>query len=196
MRPKINILAPMAESKVIEYVILSTPEEDALNNYFLMLSRFAFDTARDQADRQRESRFATGGSNWTSLMTSLSHLAVAEKFYYSLEFYKLSMLKKKEARKASHEGVLKEMEKVRDIYQQNLGGTDRTWERKMAELCGQLMEYVNIKKDMGLFYLRLAQNDGILTDWKEAEKHLKEFIDKCKDGFPHPMLKVIKDVMK
>lgn len=49
MRPKINILAPMAESKVIEYVILSTPEEDALNNYFLMLSRFAFDTARDQA---------------------------------------------------------------------------------------------------------------------------------------------------
>ena len=29
-------------------------------------------------------------------MTSLSHLAVAEKFYYSLEFYKLSMLKKKE----------------------------------------------------------------------------------------------------
>ena len=29
-------------------------------------------------------------------MTSLSHFAVAEKFYYSLEFYKLSMLKKKE----------------------------------------------------------------------------------------------------
>ena len=46
--------------------------------------------------RQRESRFATGGSNWTSLMASLSHLAVAEKFYYSLEFYKLCMQKKKE----------------------------------------------------------------------------------------------------
>ena len=46
--------------------------------------------------RQRESRFATGGSNWASLMASLSHLAVAEKFYYSLEFYKLCMQKKKE----------------------------------------------------------------------------------------------------
>ena len=41
---------------------------------------------------------------------------------------------------------------MREIYQQNLGGTDRTWERKMAELCGQLMEYVNIKKDMSLLY--------------------------------------------
>ena len=38
--------------KATEYVILSTPEEDALNNYFLMLSRFAFDTARDQAVRE------------------------------------------------------------------------------------------------------------------------------------------------
>ena len=37
----------------MEYVILSTPEEDALSNYFLMLSRFAFDTARDQAVRGR-----------------------------------------------------------------------------------------------------------------------------------------------
>lgn len=193
MRIKLEMATP--SPKAIEYVILSTPEEDALNNYFLMLSRFAFDTARDQADRQRESRFATGGSNWTSLMASLSHLAVAEKFYYSLEFYKLCMLKKKEARKASHEGVLKELEKVRDIYQHNLGGTDRTWERKMADLCGQLIEYVNIKKDMSLFYLRLAQNDGVLTDWREAEKQLKEFNDKCRDGFPHAMLKVIKDVM-
>jgi len=41
---------------------------------------------------------------------------------------------------------------VREIYQQNLGGTDRTWEKKMAELCGQLMEYVNIKKDTSLLY--------------------------------------------
>ena len=57
-----------------------------------------------------------------------------------------------QARKASHEGVLKELERVREIYQQNLGGTDRTWERKMADLCGQLMEYVNIKKDMSLLY--------------------------------------------
>jgi len=36
----------------MEYVILSTPEEDALSNYFLMLSRFAFDTARDQVVRK------------------------------------------------------------------------------------------------------------------------------------------------
>jgi len=38
--------------KSMEYVILSTPEEDALSNYFLMLSRFAFDTARDQVVRR------------------------------------------------------------------------------------------------------------------------------------------------
>ncbi|XP_065897938.1 KICSTOR subunit 2-like [Dysidea avara] len=187
--------SPKVAAKTMEYVILSTPEEDALSNYFLMLSRFAFDTARDQVDRQRESRFATGGSNWASFMASLSHFAVAEKFYYSLEFYKLSMLKKREARKASHDGVLKELERVRDIYQHNLGGTDPSWEKKMADLCNQLLDYISIKKDMGIFYLKLAQNDGSLTDWKEVERQLKEFTDKSKDSMPHPMLKVVKDVL-
>jgi len=39
-------------------------------------------------------------------MASLSHLAVAEKFYYSLEFYKLCMLKKKEVGGVFHRNIL------------------------------------------------------------------------------------------
>jgi len=57
-----------------------------------------------------------------------------------------------QARKASHEGVLKELEKVRDIYQHNLGGTDPSWEKKMADLCNQLLDYVSMKKDMSALY--------------------------------------------
>lgn len=51
-----------------------------------------------------------------------------------------------------YETLLYEFKKVHEVYQCRRGGTDFSWERKMAELLSSVMEYVSARKEMiGLY---------------------------------------------
>ena len=97
-----------------EYVNIGTPEETLLETYFVTLSKFNFDRAREQCvshtftittiiiimysvrchinikDRERENRGSGSGTNWCEFMSVLSRLATAESVYFSLGFMERS----------------------------------------------------------------------------------------------------------
>ncbi|EDO29135.1 predicted protein [Nematostella vectensis] len=62
-------------------------ERAILETFFHALSQFAFDKAKDQVEKERDSRKTLAQmSMWVSVLNSLSHLASAEKIYFSLAF--------------------------------------------------------------------------------------------------------------
>ncbi|CAG0891546.1 unnamed protein product, partial [Darwinula stevensoni] len=60
-------------------------EEEFLENFFLALSQFNYDKAKEQAERERETA-KQKGSIWVPFLTNLTQLAMAEKTYTSLLF--------------------------------------------------------------------------------------------------------------
>ena len=106
--------ARISKSGGLEYVNIGTPEETLLETYFVTLSKFNFDRAREQCvslifkintctaysalvhvalsffyllkDRERENKGSGGGTNWCEFMSVLSRLATAESVYFSLGF--------------------------------------------------------------------------------------------------------------
>lgn len=105
--------ARISKSGGSEYVNIGTPEETLLETYFVTLSKFNFDRAREQCvslvhisilfctfacsslsfcfcffskDRERENKGSGGGTNWCDFMSVLSRLATAESVYFSLGF--------------------------------------------------------------------------------------------------------------
>lgn len=104
--------ARISKSGGSEYVNIGTPEETLLETYFVTLSKFNFDRAREQCvslnffklctctpvhlftsskqDRERENKGSGSGANWCEFISVLSRLATAESVYFSLGFMERS----------------------------------------------------------------------------------------------------------
>lgn len=184
-----------------EYVNIGTPEETVLETYFVMLSKFNFDRARDQCDREREGKSSSGGTNWCDFMGVLSRLASIEVNYFSLTFMERSWsdsfrLVKKESLRSTYEAIIQDLKRVQDIYKQRRGGTDFSWERKMAELVTHVTEFVAAKRDMTEFYVRFDVTDGCHLDYQRLQKYLKDMTERYKDSFQHIFLKPVKSTFQ
>lgn len=50
--------------------------------------------------------------------------------------------------KSTYELLVLELKKVQEVYNLGKGGTDFSWERKLAELLVHVIEYVSAKKEL------------------------------------------------
>lgn len=55
--------------------------------------------------------------------------------------------------KGTYEVLVLELRKVQEVYQLGRGGTDFSWERKLAELLVHIVEYVSAKRELLDLYL-------------------------------------------
>jgi hypothetical protein len=141
-----------------------------------------------------------GGANWCELISALSRLAVAESGYFSLSYMEKSWSdswrRKREPPKAAYEAILQDLTRVYEVYISLKGGTDISWERKMADLVLSTRDYLQARKDMMDFYLRFDQvGEGFHLDFKGLGRFLKEIYDRYKDSCQHTFLRPIKTVL-
>ncbi|CAI8031986.1 KICSTOR complex protein C12orf66 [Geodia barretti] len=192
-----------------EFVSIGSPEETVLETYFVILSKMNFEKAREQCGcvslksvRRAVKSESGGGANWCELISALSRLAVAESGYFSLSYMEKSWSdswrRKREPPKAAYEAILQDLTRVYEVYISLKGGTDISWERKMADLVLSTRDYLQARKDMMDFfsYLRFDQvGEGFHLDFKGLGRFLKEIYDRYKDSCQHTFLRPIKTVL-
>ena len=71
-------------------------EDNVLQSYFVFLSNFSHDRAKEVAEREREASRSWHDSGWLHLLTALVQLAGAEKQYLSLSFLRSGVFLRKE----------------------------------------------------------------------------------------------------
>ena len=59
----------------------------------------------------------------------------------------------KQPPKAAYENIVLDLKRVYEIYYHRKGGTDFSWERKMADLVQNILDYLRARKDMMELYL-------------------------------------------
>ncbi|XP_064385924.1 KICSTOR subunit 2-like [Halichondria panicea] len=178
-----------------EFVNIGSPEENLLETYFVLLSKFSFDRAKEQCDREREIKSGTGGTNWCELMSLMSRLCVAEMNYFSLSFMERAAtfrLVRREPLKAMYDSMILDLKRIHEVYMNRRGGSDFSWERKMTELVTSLLEYTAAKRDMTDFYVHFEVTNSCHLDYKQFERYLKDMLERYKDSFQHPYLRPVK----
>ncbi|XP_006818351.1 KICSTOR subunit 2-like [Saccoglossus kowalevskii] len=122
-------------------------EQAFLETYFLALSQFAYDKAKEYADKERDSRKNTYGSTWGQMLFALSHLATAEKTYSGLLFLGQKWFGRKDSLRTSYVSLLNELHKIENIGRLAMGGTAPFLERLLSHLSGQLCQYVQARQE-------------------------------------------------
>jgi len=61
-------------------------EESILENYFMFISNFSHDRAREVIEKEKELSRGSSSSCWSQLLSVLLNLSTAEKTYHSLTF--------------------------------------------------------------------------------------------------------------
>ncbi|XP_041360889.1 KICSTOR complex protein C12orf66 homolog isoform X2 [Gigantopelta aegis] len=171
-------------------------EENFLENYFLHLSQFAFDRAKELADKDK------GGTAtcWGTLLQCFSQLATAEKMYMTLTFLGQKRFP----------GIGRARENLRNIYQfliqefkrlDSSGHMDTTpgtvppsdLEILLAHLCGQLYHYLTARhKMMDLYEQMSAMANHKNVSFVDLSTIASEIIEAHRRGFHHPLLSPVK----
>ena len=74
-----------------------------------------------------------------------------------------------------YENVLQELRRVYDIYFRLKGGTDISWERKMADLVLSTFDYLQARKDMMELYpsvYEYVSGHSVMTVVMNTESHV------------------------
>lgn len=61
-------------------------EETVLKSYFIFISNFSHDKAREVIEKEKEQNRGATSSCWTQLLNTLISLSTTEKTYHSLTF--------------------------------------------------------------------------------------------------------------
>ncbi|KAK3087218.1 hypothetical protein FSP39_003233 [Pinctada imbricata] len=169
---------------------LGPKEETLLEEFFVLVSQFAFDKAKEIMDKRKESQKSVFGSSWALLIHSLSQLAVAEKTYTSLGFLEQKgfFTRSKDTLKNCYNSLIQEFRKVeetvRGLDSQNYGMPRPTleFEQLLAHLCGQLSSYEQIHIMGQTKHVSFGDLSTVIT----------EIIQSHSKGFHHPLLVPLK----
>lgn len=183
-------------------VVSISSEQAFLETYFLVLSQFGFDKAKELAEKESNSKKGSLAvvSPWFSLISSLIHLAVAEKTYSSLSF-----VAKKRFRKDSltsyYQTLEKELEKLCEVCSGKPGTVllpELISYGLVAELCRHLNQFVQARQDCMKFYENLAASGTSLnvnnqgTNYVESVRTVETIRNQYAKLFHHPILDPIK----
>ncbi|XP_077990721.1 KICSTOR subunit 2-like [Glandiceps talaboti] len=171
------------------------PQEQAfLETYFLTISQFAYDKAKESADKEKDARKNTYGTTWGQMLFALSHLATAEKTYSSLLFLGQKWFGRKDSLRTSYSQLYTELRKIENIGKHAMGGTAPQLEELLAHLCGQLCQYIHARQDIMDFYEMLSSQGGQRSDinYCDLVNTITERTQRHSKSFHHPILSPLK----
>lgn len=173
-------------------------EEIFLQNYFLFLSQFSYDKAKDLADREKEAHKPVFGSSWGLFINSLSQFATAEKAYMSLGFleHKGFFSRQRDSTlRNSYQTLTLEFHKVEDSVlntdQEKYGLSHMAveFEKLLGHLCGQLCQYLTARQRIMEFYAQIhLMGTQRNINFVDLTIVIKEIIETYSKSFHHPLL--------
>lgn len=168
-------------------------EQAFLETFFLSLSQFSFDKAKEMAEKEREFVKHQVGSVFHSMLACLSQLAVAEKAYMSLSFLaSKGFLRKDNSMKPSYDVLRTEFGKTEELGRTSCGD-EQGLEKLLAHLCGQLTHFVSVRLDLIEFYEKMY-NIGTSRCGGSEELHVNilSIMLANQNQFHHPNLSHLK----
>lgn len=175
-------------------------EQAFLETFFVAVSQFAFDKAKDLAEKEKEAYRTYIGSTWFQFLTCLVPFAQAEKSYSCLSFLLrrgflgTGLGTRDSGIKSSYEAVKTELRKIEDSGKQLAGGgTSMSLEKLLSHLCGQLIHLVNARMDAMDFYEKLhSTGSQKFIDFEELLSQLNSLVARHQKSFHHPLLNPMK----
>ncbi|KAL4218393.1 hypothetical protein ACF0H5_023129 [Mactra antiquata] len=182
---------------------IGAKEEDVLQTFFLFLSQFAFDKAKEQMDKEKEMHKPSFGSSWALMVHSLSQFSVAEKTYMSLGFLQQKRFGRAkemfQTLKNSYNALLGELRQIEDSVKQQeqmeygLPGPQIEFELLLSHLCGQLCEYIIARQKTMDFYEQVTtMGTNKNMNYEDLINVISDIIQVHSKNFHHPILVSLK----
>lgn len=169
-------------------------EQALLESFFHTLSQFAFDKAKDQVEKEKEAKRLplVSSTPWSLLMVALSHLALAEKMYFSLPFIAKKFLRKDSVRD-SFKSLTTELKRIEETVHTTAAFGSPVEGSLMAELCRHLCQFVQARQELINFYEAMAtMSSSSNVNCADLSNMIDEICRRHNKGFHHPILDSIK----
>jgi len=169
-------------------------EQALLESFFHALSQFAFDKAKDQVEKEKEAKRLplVSSTPWSMLLASLSHLAFAEKMYFSLPFITKKFFKKDTVRD-SFKNLMTELKRIEETAHTASSTGSPVEGSLMAELCRHLCQFVQARQDLNNFYENMAtMSSSSNVNCSDLSHMVDEICRRHSKGFHHPILDSLK----
>ncbi|XP_014664498.1 PREDICTED: UPF0536 protein C12orf66 homolog [Priapulus caudatus] len=175
---------------------MATREQAFLETFFVAISQFAFDKAKDLVEKEKEAYRTYVGSTWFQFLITLVPFAQAEKSYACLLFllrrglFGTGLGTRDSGVRAAYDSIKTELRKIEDAGRQLAGGgTSVSLEKLVSHLCGQLGHLVDARGDAMDFYERLhAVGSQRQLNIDEMLEQLTALTAAHQKSFHHPLL--------
>ncbi|KAL7638887.1 UNVERIFIED_CONTAM: hypothetical protein RMT77_010421 [Armadillidium vulgare] len=185
--------------------------ETFLQSLFTHFSYFAFDKAKEQADRERDVSKNQCSPVWTTLLSCVSQLAIVEKLYMNLLFLTpKGFLRKESSVRLSYETILTELVEIEkrrgttsntshasNVPSNGTAESEKTEkgcsEGVLLHLSSHLILFIQARLLMLSFYEKLILwSSNKYVNYDDALQYIDEIIKKNSSSFHHPILAPIK----
>ncbi|KAJ7361732.1 hypothetical protein OS493_014372 [Desmophyllum pertusum] len=148
-------------------------EQALLETFFHALSQFAFDKAKDQVEKEKETKRLplVYSTPWSSLLVTLSHLALAEKTYFSLPFIAKKFFRKDSVRD-SFKTLITELKRIEETTHSSSSST------------GSPLE--------GSYEAMAIMGSSSNVNYSDLSNMIDEICRRHNKGFHHPILDSLK----
>ncbi|KAL5013323.1 hypothetical protein ScPMuIL_007593 [Solemya velum] len=175
---------------------LGEKEETFLENYFLFISQFAFDKAKDIVEKEQTHK-GSAMSPWGQLIHSLAQFAAAEKTYMSLTFLEQKWFaRSRDSLRHVYQLLGQDFRKVEEsVRQQENGLPGPSWEfeQLLAHLCGQLCNFLAARQRTMDFYEQMsAMGTYKSMNYEDLVKVITDINKSNTKSFHHPLLSYLK----
>ncbi|XP_022804142.1 KICSTOR complex protein C12orf66 homolog [Stylophora pistillata] len=129
-------------------------EQALLETFFHALSQLAFDKAKDQAEKEKETKRLplVYSTPWSSLLVTLSHLAMAEKTYFSFPFIAKKFFRKDPVRD-NFKTLIIEFKRIEETTHSCTSSGSLLEGSLLAELCRHLCQFSQARQELIDLYL-------------------------------------------
>lgn len=166
-------------------------EQGFLEAFFLSISQFGHEKAKELAEKEREAIKTQIGSVWNSMLTLLAQLAIAEKSYMTLNFLaSKGFLRKDNSLKSTYELLRVELYKIEEAVKNSTG---ESLEKVTAHLCGHLGHFVAVRLELIDFYEKLySMSANRVINCDELFQQISVISQASQKNFHHPYLTQLK----
>ncbi|XP_050713043.1 KICSTOR subunit 2-like isoform X2 [Eriocheir sinensis] len=181
-------------------------EESILQGLLVYFSKFSYDKAKEQADKERDLSRFSGSPVWQSLLSCVAQLASVEKLYMNLSFLTAKgFLRKESSVRASYESLNLELSELGSERRRGLGTNGNPpptssgapgspcCDGILRHLCSHLVLFIKARLQMIAFYEKLLEASMCrLMNFEELLSQVTEIGQKNSRNFHHPILTPIK----
>ena len=129
-------------------------EDPTLESYFVYISNFSHDKAREVIEKERDSSRGSSGSSWSQLVSVLINLSTAEKTYHSLTFLTPRsgsvFLRKEQSLKSVYQSLIVDCRNAMEA------GSATDHKSELSPVCDDLARIFQVRAQMIDIYERLC----------------------------------------